>query len=122
MVTGVMTRFLRCLMPGHVTRAKRGISLRLSCLTRHDSRPGSCHLLLTNNDHHTMLIAKTESDRVKLYDAKTGNLKLSLPVGGQTAGTALVQGDTIVVPVRDGDKVRTRIYDARTGNIKLNIP
>lgn len=69
-----------------------------------------------------MLIAKTESDRVKLYDAKTGNLKLSLPLGGQTAGTALVQGDTIVVPVRDGDKVRTRIYDARTGNIKLNIP
>lgn len=69
-----------------------------------------------------MNIAKTEKDRVKVYDAKTGNLKLNLPVGGQTAGTAIVQGDSIVVPIKDGENIRTKIYDARTGNLKVNIP
>jgi len=69
-----------------------------------------------------MIIAKTEKDHVRIHDARTGNLKLSLPVGGQTAGTAIVQGDSIIVPVKDGENVRTKIYDARTGNLKVNIP
>ena len=69
-----------------------------------------------------MNFIKTEKDRVKIYDAQTGNLKLNLPIGGQTAGTAIVQGDSIVVPVKDGENIRTKIYDARTGNLKVNIP
>jgi len=69
-----------------------------------------------------MNIAKTETDRVKIYELKTGKLKLNLPVGGQTAGAAMVQGDSVVVPLRDGDKIRMKIYDVKTGNLKLNIP
>ena len=69
-----------------------------------------------------MNIVKTEKDRIKIYDAKTGNLKLSLPVGGETAGTAMIQGDSVIVPVRDGQNIRTKVYDARTGNLKINIP
>jgi hypothetical protein len=69
-----------------------------------------------------MLIVKTESDRVKVCDARTGGVTLNLPVGGRTAGPALLQGDLLVVPVHDDQGVRTKVYDARTGQLKSNIP
>jgi len=69
-----------------------------------------------------MNIVKTEKDRIKILDAITGGIKLNLPVGGETAGTAMLQGDSVIVPVRDGQNIRTKIYDVRTGNLKVNIP
>jgi hypothetical protein len=69
-----------------------------------------------------MNIVKTEKDRIKILDPKTGGIKLNLPVGGETAGTAIIQGDSVIVPVRDGQNIRTKVYDVRTGNLKVNIP
>jgi hypothetical protein len=69
-----------------------------------------------------MHIAKTEHDRVKLYDARTGNVTLNLPVGEPIVGPALVQGNDLIVQVRNGAGLRTKVYDTRTGNLKANLP
>ena len=69
-----------------------------------------------------MNVLKTKSNSVQVLDAKTGNLKLTLPISGELAGNAQLQGDTIVVQFKEGASIRTKLYDARTGNLKASIP
>jgi len=68
-----------------------------------------------------MYIAKTKTNSIQVLDAQTGNLKLNLPINEKIDGNAQIQGDNLIVQVKDGNNVRTKVYDCKTGNLKLNI-